>query len=65
MALLYCPCEQQHQIRGEFWWVREKYAWVFFDNQDSSETYTERLTQCPACGRRLKRENLNRVAYQT
>ena len=65
MALLLCPCEQQHQIWGEFWWVGEKYDWVFFDNQEWSGTYTERLTQCPACGRRLKREHLNRVTYQT
>ena len=63
MALLYCPCEQQ-QIWGEFWWVGEKYDWVFFDDQEWSETYTEQLTQCPSCGQRLERENLNGVTYR-
>jgi hypothetical protein len=34
---------------------------VFFDEQERSETYTERLTHCPACGQRLERMNLDVV----
>jgi hypothetical protein len=58
VAALYCSCEQQRPIWGEFWWVEVKYQWVFFDEQDWSETYTERLTHCPACGQSLARMNL-------
>jgi hypothetical protein len=50
VAALYCSCEQQRLIWGEFWWVEGKYQWVFFDDQKWSEIYTERLTHCPACG---------------
>jgi len=64
VAWLYCPCEQQYQIWGEFWWSGEKYAWVFFDDRERSETYTERITQCPTCGQHLERENLERVTYR-
>src|SRR4051812_6465869 len=39
VAALYCSCE--HQIWGEFWWVGGKYKWMFFDDQERSETYTE------------------------
>jgi hypothetical protein len=59
VAALYCSCEQQHPIWGEFWWVGAKYQWVFFDDQERSETYTERLIRCPACSQRLERVNLD------
>ena len=65
MAALYCSCEQKRQIWGEFWWIGEKHEWMFFDDQEWSETYTERLTHCPACGQRLERKNLTAVTYQT
>jgi hypothetical protein len=61
MTALYCLCEQQHQIWGEFWWIGVKYEWVFFDDQEWSETYTQRLTHCPACGQRIERMNLDVV----
>jgi hypothetical protein len=61
VAALYCSCEQQHPIWGEFWWVGVKYEWVFFDDQEWSETYTQRCTHCPACGQRLERMNLDTV----
>jgi hypothetical protein len=64
VAALYCSCEQKRQIWGEFWWVEGKYDWKFFDDQEWSETYTENLTHCPACGQRLKRENLKAATYQ-
>ncbi len=64
MGALRCSCEQKHQIWGEFWRVGGKHGWIFFDDQDWSETYTEQLTHCPACGRRLERKNLKAVTYQ-
>jgi hypothetical protein len=57
----YCSCEQLHPIWAEFGWVGGKYQWVFFDDQERSETYTERLTHCSACGQRLERMNLDPV----
>jgi hypothetical protein len=35
-----------------------KYQWVFFDDQDRSETYTEPLTHCPDCSQHIERMNL-------
>jgi hypothetical protein len=32
---------------------------VFFDDLETSETYTEQVEHCPACGRRLERKNLS------
>jgi hypothetical protein len=61
VAAQYCSCEQQPPIWAEFWWVQGKYQWVFFDDQERSETYTQRLTHCPACGQRLERMNLDAV----
>ncbi len=45
MGAFYCSCEQKHQIWGEFWWVGGKYDWVFFDDRETSETYTEQRTR--------------------
>jgi hypothetical protein len=59
VAALYCPCAQQHQIWGEFWWVAGKYRWMFFDDQERSETYTERIIYCPDCAKHLERRELN------
>ena len=64
MAALYCSCEQKHQVWGEFWWVEGTHGWMFFDDQERSETYTERLTHCPACDQRLERKNLTAATYQ-
>jgi hypothetical protein len=61
VAALYCSCEQHQPIWGEFWWIGGKYKWVFFDDQEWSETYTQRLTHCPACGMHLERVNLDTV----
>ena len=64
MATLYCSCEQKHKIWGELWWVGGTHEWVFFDNLDWSETYTEQLTHCPACNQRLERKDLvDRVTH--
>jgi hypothetical protein len=58
MVALRCKCRQKHEFWGEFWWVGERHAWVFFDDQQTSETYGEQLSHCPACGRELERRNL-------
>jgi hypothetical protein len=58
VAELYCSCEQRHKIWGEFWWVGGEYRWIFFDDSNTSETYAEQVTHCPACGRPLERKNL-------
>ena len=58
VARLYCPCGQAHELWGEFWWTEGRYQWIFFDYEQKSETYTEQVENCPACGRRLERKNL-------
>ena len=58
MAALRCPCEQEHKIWGEVWWVGGRHEWVFFDDLEESETRGEQLTHCPGCGRSLERRKL-------
>ena len=58
MVVVRCPCEQSHDLWGEFWWVGGRYQWVFFDDLETSETYGEQITHCPECGRELERKNL-------
>ena len=58
MAELYCPCPGRHKLWGEFWWVEGKHRWVFFDDLETSETYTQRVERCPTCDRRLERKDL-------
>jgi hypothetical protein len=60
VAVLYCPCQEEHKIWGEFWWIEGEYRWVFFDDLQTSETYAEQVEHCPACGRRLARKGLKR-----
>jgi hypothetical protein len=61
MGALYWPCEQKPQSWGEVWWVGDKYSWVFFDDRNTSETYTEQIAHCfftqasRSSKRRLKR----------
>jgi len=62
MAALRCPCNQEHKIWGELWWVGGKHEWVFYDDLETNETYNENITHCPACGRQLERKNLKVVA---
>ena len=64
MGAFYCSCEQKHQIWGELWWVGGKYDWLFFDDRETSETYTEQRTHCPTCGQRLELKNLKTETYQ-
>jgi hypothetical protein len=58
MAALRCPCPQGSKIWGELWWTESKHRWVFFDDEKTSQTYTQNLTHCPGCERPLARENL-------
>ena len=58
MATLVCPCARGGDLWGEFWWVGREYKWVFFDDDDTSETYTEQITHCPGCGIPLERKAL-------
>ena len=65
MVALRCPCEYEHEVWGEFWWVGGEHDWVFFDDFRRSGTRGERLTRCPGCGERLERRNLKAVAGGT
>jgi hypothetical protein len=58
MALFVCPCTRGGDLWAEFWWVDRGYRWVFFDDDQTSETYAEQVTHCPGCGRPLDRKNL-------
>jgi hypothetical protein len=51
MATLYCECK--HKLWSEFWWNGSKHIWVFFDDEQTSETYAEQITRCPECGMQL------------
>jgi hypothetical protein len=53
MVVLYCPCPERHRLWGELWWVGEEHRWIFFDDLQNSETYTEQVEYCPACAMRL------------
>jgi hypothetical protein len=58
MAVLVCSCTRGGNLWGEFWWIGQGYQWVFFDDDETSETYTEQITHCTGCGRPLDRKNL-------
>jgi hypothetical protein len=58
MAMLVCPCTRGGDLWAEFWWIGQGYQWVFFDDDQTSETYSEQVTNCPGCGRLLDRKNL-------
>ena len=58
MVMLWCPCHEERQVWGELWWRGSEHRWVFFDDDRTSETYAEQIERCPACGRRLEREEM-------
>ena len=62
MAVLLCPCTHGSRIWAEFWWVGREHQWVFFDDDEASETYAEQVTHCPGCGRPLERTNLRTLS---
>ena len=54
-ALIYCRCG--HKIWSESWvelWREGGHSRraVFFDDEETSETYAEQITRCPGCGKR-------------
>ena len=52
-AALRCPCG--YGIRYELRRYGERLgALAFFDDEEASETRGERITRCPACGRRIE-----------
>jgi hypothetical protein len=61
MVVLYCPCPERHRLWGELWWAEKEHRWVFFDDLQNSETYTEQVEYCPACGRPLERRDLKMI----
>ena len=63
MVVLYCPCPERHRLWGELWWVGEEHRWIFFDDLQNSETYTEQVEYCPACGRPLERKDLRALTH--
>lgn len=52
MAILYCGCG--HTIWSELWWEEPRDVLLFFDDLETSETYGERVTHCPGCGRQIR-----------
>jgi hypothetical protein len=63
MAALGCSCQQGTPIWGELWWVGgAQHRWLFFDDEKSSETYSEQITRCRGCGRTLEHKELLRAA---
>ena len=53
MTLLYCECG--HEIWSELWRKEPRHVLLFFDDLETSETYSERITHCPGCARELTR----------
>lgn len=51
MARLRCEC--RHRIWSELWWKNSGEVLLFFDDVAASESYGERVSVCPGCGRRL------------
>ena len=62
MVMLRCPCQQGSDVWGEFWWTGGGHRWVFFDDDERSETYAEEVERCPACGRRLERKEMAKAS---
>src|SRR5215212_8729179 len=56
--LVWCVHARGGDLWGEFWWVGREYKWVFFDDDNTSETFAEQVTHCPGCGRPLDRKTL-------
>jgi hypothetical protein len=64
MAALHCLCKKRSMIRAEFWWkaAEDKHGWVYFDDDEASQTYTQSVTHCPGCGEELHRRMLSAAA---
>ena len=48
LGLIYCDCA--HKIWCEVRYEEDLVIFAFFDGMETSETYGEKITQCPRCG---------------
>jgi hypothetical protein len=60
LAVFYCKCEDKKRFWAEFWWKADEaeHGWVYFDDDDGSVSYGERVTNCSGCGEQLHRRAL-------
>jgi hypothetical protein len=58
MVALRCTCRQGEDVWGEVWWAGGGHRWVFFDDDRTSETYTERIGSCAGCGKPFERKEM-------
>lgn len=58
MVRLRCGCRQGVDVWGEVWWVGGGHRWMFFDDEKTSETYSERIGHCPGCGKVFERKEM-------
>ncbi len=47
-GLVYCSCA--HKIWCEVRYEADLVILIFFDDEETSETYAEQITHCPGCG---------------
>ena len=47
-SLIYCSCS--HKIWCEVRYEADLVILIFFDDEETSETYAEQITHCPGCG---------------
>ena len=58
MAKLRCSCRQGMAVWGEVWWAGGGPRWVFYDDEKTSETYSQRIGSCPGCGKAFDRKDM-------
>ena len=60
MAGFYCRCKGKKRFWAEFWWKsdEDEHGWRFFDDDEGSASYGDRVTNCSGCGERLDRRML-------
>jgi hypothetical protein len=58
VARLRCSCGQGVDVWGEVWWAGGGPRWVFFDDEKTSETYSQRIGRCPGCGKAFERKDM-------
>jgi hypothetical protein len=61
MATLFCECG--HKLWSEFWWDESQHKWVFFDDEPTSETYSQQVTHCPECGGQVAYDRRGGIWY--
>ena len=58
MARLHCSCRRGVDVWGEVWWAGGGLRWVFFDDEKTSETYSQGIGSCPGCGKAFERKDM-------